>query len=114
MDRSPGAPDQVPEEDLGEPLPGLAVTGRGSGHPGQTAIETILLEPIDGLITGVIIGEDLGEEEGQCDRRGVDPLAPEMMALSAGRLDQILREELEEGESLSLLEPIAKGTNLVG
>ena len=56
----------------------------------------VLLEPLDGVITGVVIGEHLREEQAQGDPGGVDPVAPPMMAATAGRLDGGAREEFEE------------------
>ena len=75
-------------------------------------IEAVLLESIDGIIAGMVVGEDLGEEDRQRDRRGVDALAPEMMAVAASRFDELPRKEFEEGESLLLLELIAQGIEL--
>src|SRR5262249_17939351 len=73
----------------------------------QSAIETILLEPSDGIIAGVVLREDLGQEDPQSDRRGVEALAPEMMAAAARRFDALTREQLKKRESCVVLELIA-------
>jgi len=73
-----------------------------------------LLESIDGIVAGVVIGEDLGEEEAQGDPGGVDPLAPEVAAATAGDLDKRPREEVEEGESVSVVELFPQGMESAG
>ena len=63
MDRLPGAADQIPGELLGQALPGLAVAGRLGGDGGEPPVVAELLEPVDGFVAGLVIGEDLGEEQ---------------------------------------------------
>jgi hypothetical protein len=92
--------DQIPEDPLRQAFPGLAVTGRLGGDFGESLVVSALLEPIDGIIAGVVVGENLGEEDAQCDPRGVDSLPPRMVGVAASRLDERLRQELEEGEPL--------------
>jgi hypothetical protein len=105
--------DQIPEDALGQMLPGLAVTGRLGGDRGESLVVSKLLESVDGVIAGVVVGENLGEEDAQCDPRGVDPLPPRMVGVAASRLDVRLRQEIEEGEPLLLCELISVGTELV-
>jgi hypothetical protein len=50
-------------------------------------IVSVLLELLEGFIAGVIAGEDLGEEQAQSNPRCIDPVSPEMVAATAGRLD---------------------------
>jgi hypothetical protein len=78
-------------------LAGLAVTSRVGRDLGEALIVAGLLEPLDGVIAGVIIGEHLREEQAQGDPGRVDPLSPPMMQATAGRLDAGAREEVEEG-----------------
>ena len=113
MDRLPGPSDQIPEDPLGQALPGLAVAGGLGGDRGESLVVAELLEPIDGVIAGVVVGEDLGEEDAQGDPGGVDPLPPEMVGVAASRLDEGSREELEEGEPLLLCEVVSEGIELV-
>jgi hypothetical protein len=54
------------------------------------------LEPFDGLIAGMIVGDDLREEQAQGDPGAIDPVSPLMAAETAGRLDGGAREEFEE------------------
>src|SRR5512135_3472172 len=71
-----------------------------------------LLEPLDGVITGVVIGRDLGEKDSQGNPRGVDAFSPAMVAKSAHLLDECPREDLEEREPLLLGELVAQGIEL--
>jgi hypothetical protein len=105
--------NQIPENPFGQTLPGLAVAGRLGADRGESLVVSKLLETIDGFITGVVVGENLGEEDAQCNPRGVDPLPPRMVGVAASRLDVRLRQELEEGEPLLLCELISVGTELV-
>ena len=113
MDRFTASINQIPEDALGQMLPGLAVAGRLGGDRGESLVVSKLLESVDGVIAGLVVGEDLGEEDAQCDPRGVDPLPPRMVGVAASRLDVRLRQELEEGEPLLLCELISVGTELV-
>jgi hypothetical protein len=102
-----GAPDpsnQVPGEVLGQTLPGLAVAARLGSDRGKSLVIAELLEPVDGVVAGMIVGEDLGEEDAQGDPRGIESLPPEMTALSTRLLDERPREDREEGEARLLRE----------
>ena len=99
MNRSTGASDEVPEEGFGQPLAGLAVAAGVGGDRVQTLVVPELLEPIDGVIARVVIGEDLREEDVQGDPRGVDPLPPVMAEATTGGLNEGAREGVEERES---------------
>jgi len=83
-------------------LPGLAVAGGLGADLGEALVVAELLEPVDGVIAGVVVGEDLGQEDAQGDPGGIDPLPPEMVGVAASRLDEGPREETEEGEPLLL------------
>src|SRR6516165_3365781 len=107
MDRAPGAADQLPEDPLGQVAPRGAVAGRLGGDRGEPLVVADLLESIDGLITGVVLGEDLREEEAQGDPGRIDPLAPPVVEGAASRRDEGPREDREEGETLPPGEPIA-------
>jgi hypothetical protein len=76
MDRSPGVADQLPEEALGQAEPGVAGAGRLRRDRGKPAVVAELLESVDGLVAGMVVGEDLREEEAQGDPGEVDPLPP--------------------------------------
>ena len=70
-----GVADQPGQERLGEPLAGLAVAagvGRAGGQPAGGAPGQ---EPGDGGEAGVVVAEELGEEEGEGDQGGEDPVA---------------------------------------
>jgi hypothetical protein len=71
-----------------------------------------LLESVDGVVAGVVIGEDLREEDAQGDPRGVDPLPPRMVDVTAGRLDKGPRQDPQEGESLVPDELVSEGIEL--
>jgi hypothetical protein len=83
-----GASDQVPDELRWQAVSRLAVTGGLGRDGGEAPIVPVLLEPVDGVITGVVVGEDLGEEETECDPGSVDPLAPEVVAMTARGVDE--------------------------
>src|SRR5262249_51715372 len=67
----------------------------------------------DGLVAGMVVGEDLREEEAQGDPGEVDPLAPLMAEGAAGRRDCGPREDRQEGESRLPCELIAGGDEWV-
>ena len=100
MNRSPGLSNQFPGDVLGQALAGLAVAGGGGGDRGEPLVAAVFLEAVDGIVTGVVVGEDLGEEQVQGDPRGVDPLPPGVIPAAAARFDRRPREEFEEGETL--------------
>jgi hypothetical protein len=79
-------------------LAGLAVATRLGSHGGKALIGAELLEPLDGVITGVVVGQDLGEKDPQGNPRGIDAFSPAMVAVSARLLDECPREDLEERE----------------
>jgi hypothetical protein len=83
LDGFSGASDQVPDELLRQALSCLAVAGGLGRDRGEALIVAVLLEPVDGVITGVVVGEDLGEEETEGDPGVVDPLAPGVVAVTA-------------------------------
>jgi hypothetical protein len=56
-----GPADELPGQFLGQPLAGLAVAARLGSHRGKALIVAELLEPLDGVVTGVVIGKDLVE-----------------------------------------------------
>ena len=113
MDRSPGPADEIPDELLGQALAGLAVAAGLGGDRGKALIVAELLEPIDGVVAGVVVGEDLGEEEPQGDPGGVDPLRQGWLQWRHAASTRVPREELEEGESVLLVELVADGIELV-
>jgi len=57
--------NQIPEDPLGQTLPGLAKAGRAGGDRGEPPVVAELLEPVDGVVAGVVVGEDLGEEDAE-------------------------------------------------
>jgi hypothetical protein len=114
MDRAAGAADQLPEDPLGQVAAGGAVAGRLGGDRGEPLVVAGLLKSIDGLVTGVVLGEDLREEEAQGDPGRIDPLAPPMAYGAASRRDDGAREQCKEGEALPPGELIAGGDELVG
>jgi hypothetical protein len=83
-----GASDKVPDELLRQALSRLAVTGGLGRDAGEALIVAVLLESVDGVITGVVVGEDLGEEKTEGDPRGVDPVAPEVVAVTTRGFDE--------------------------
>ena len=85
----PGAADQLPGKRLGEAWPGFTVAGRLRRHRGKPLVVEELLEAIDGVIAGLVIGEDLGEEQAQGDPGGVEAFPPLMVAMAAGGLDEV-------------------------
>ena len=113
MDRLPGRADEIPEDPLGQALPGFAVAAGLGGDRWEFMVVAELLEPIDGVVAGVVIGEDLGEEDAQGDPGGVDPLAPQMVDVTASGLDEGPRENPEEGEPLLLYELVSEVIELV-
>jgi len=113
MDRTTGLTDEVPHDRLGQAPAGLAVAARLGADGGEPLIVAELLESIDGIVAGVVVGEDLGEEDAQGDPGGVDSLPPEMAAVTARGLDEWPREEVEEGEPLLLTELLAQGIESV-
>src|SRR4051794_41559713 len=113
QDRPPGAADQVPGESLGEASAGVAVAGRLGGDGGEPLVVAGLLEAIDGLVAGVVVGEDPGEEHPEGDPGGVGAVAPGVVELTAHVLDEGAGEEVEEGGSLLLLELASDGIDLV-
>mgnify|MGYP001793629438 CR=1 FL=1 len=113
MNRSSRLSDEVPEDRFGEAISGLAVAGGVGRDGGKPAIESELLEPIDGVVAGVVVGEDLGEEQPQGNPRGVDAGPPPVLAATAHLLDEVAREDVQEGEPVLLLEPVADGIDLV-
>jgi hypothetical protein len=113
MDRFPGPADEIPGELLGQPLAGLAVAARLGSHRGEPLIIAELLEPLDGVVTGVVIGKDLGQKDPQGNPRGVDAFSPGMVAESARLLDESPREELEERQPLLRAELVAQGIELL-
>jgi hypothetical protein len=84
MDGQPDAAGQIPAEDLGEALTGLAVAGGLGRDGGEPAIRAILLEARDGVIAGVVAGEDLGEKDAERDPRVIEAIAPAMVVAVAG------------------------------
>jgi hypothetical protein len=72
-----------------------------------------LLEADDGLVAGMVVGEDLREEAAPSDPGEVDPLAPLMAEGAAGRRDGGAREDGQEGEPLLACELIAGGEEWV-
>ena len=113
MDRLPGRADEIPEDPLGQALPGFAGAAGLGGDRGEFLIVGELLEPIDGVVAGGVIGEDLGEEDAQGDPGGVDPLTPPMVDVTASGLDEGPRENPEEGEPLLLDELVSEVMELV-
>jgi hypothetical protein len=114
MDRLPGpAADEIPGELLGRPLAGLAGAARLGSHRGEPLIIAELLEPLDGVVTGVVIGKDLGQKDPQGNPRGVDAFSPGMVAESARLLDESPREDLEERQPLLRAELVAQGIKLL-
>jgi len=85
-----------------------ALIGVGSDH-GESLVEAAFLQSIDGLIAGRFGGEDLREEQAQGNPRLVDPIPPPMVEVTASGLDDGDGEEVEEGESVLLVELIAEG-----
>jgi hypothetical protein len=94
-------------------LAGLTVAACLGSHRGQALIVTELLEPLDGVITGVVIGKDLGEKDPQRNPRGVDAFSPGMVAESARLLDESPREDREEREPFLLGELVTQGLELL-
>jgi hypothetical protein len=90
--------NQIPEDPLGQTLPGLAIAGRVGGDRRESLIVAELLKPVDGVIAGVVVGEDLGEKDAQGDPRRVDPFPPPMAKVTASRLNESPGEDPEEGE----------------
>ena len=109
MDRPAGAADQFPEDPLGQSGPGPAIAGRLGGDRGEPLVVAELLEAVDGLVAGMVVGEDLREEEAQGDPGEVDPLPPLMAEGAADGLDCGPREDRQEGEPLLTHELIADG-----
>ncbi len=89
-------------------MAGLAVAGRLRAHGGQALIGAELLEAFDGVVAGVVIGEDLGQEQAERDPGGVEAVPPGMMTAAAGLLDGVAREELEERQPLLVSELVAR------
>jgi hypothetical protein len=58
-DGSPGLADQVPDDRFGEALAGLARAARLDARRGEPLIVADLLEAIDSVVTGVVVGEEL-------------------------------------------------------
>src|SRR5512147_3278151 len=114
LDRLPGPADEIPGELLGQTLAGLAVAARLGSHRGQALIVAELLEPLDGVVTGVVIGKDLGQEDPQRNPRGVDAFSPGMVAASARLLDESPREDREERQPRLLAELVSQGIELLG
>jgi hypothetical protein len=113
MDRLSGPADELPSQLLGQTLAGLAVAARLGSHCGKALIVAKLLEPLDGVITGVVIGKDLGQKDTQSSQRCVDILSPWMVAVSARLLDESPREALEERQPLLLAELVSQGIELM-
>lgn len=67
------------------------------------------LEAIDGVVAGVVVGEDLREEDAEGDPGSVDPLTPGMIVFAAGGLDESPGQVFEEGESLLVAELVSEG-----
>src|SRR5262249_53313012 len=88
---------------------GLAVAAGLGVHGGGGLIEAELLEAIDGVITGMGIGEDLGQEDRQGYPRRVDTISPDMVAESARPLDKGPREELEERQPVLIAKLVVQG-----
>jgi hypothetical protein len=65
---------------------------------------SILLESIDGVIAGLVFGEDLGEKDAQSDPGSVDPFSPAMALPATCGLDVGFGEMIEEGQSLPAFE----------
>ena len=61
---------------LGQAGAGLAVAGGLGGDGGESGIVAELLEAIDGVVAGLVVGEDLREEQSEGDPGGVDAVAP--------------------------------------
>jgi hypothetical protein len=87
-DRLPGPADEIPGDPLGEALPGFAVAARLGGDRWESVVRAELLEAVDGVVAGVVIGEGLGEEDAQGDPRGVDPLTPGIVGKTARGRDE--------------------------
>lgn len=108
-----GPSHQVPDHRFGQPLTGFAVTGRLGRDCGEPLVIAELLKPIDGVIAGGVVGEDLGEEEAEGDPRRIDLLSPHMIAATASGFDKVLRENSQEGKPLGLLESVSLRLELV-
>lgn len=106
MDRSSGLADEIPEDRLGQARSGLAVAGGVGRDGGQAAIVSELLESIDGVVGGMVVGEDLREEDAQGDPRGLKPLTPEVASIAADGLDAGAGEMIEEGQAGAITERI--------
>ncbi len=87
MDRSSGLADEVPEDGFGQARSGLAIAGGVGRDGGQAPVVSELLESIDGVVAGVVVGEDLREEDPEGDPRCVDPPTPGVVSLAAEGLD---------------------------
>jgi hypothetical protein len=79
-------------------LTGFAVAGGESGDRRECLIIAVLLEPVDGVVAGVVSGEDLREEEAQRDPWCIDTFTPLMIAMTANGLHERPREDREERE----------------
>src|SRR5262249_30001790 len=113
MNRVPGPADQLPEEALGQAESGIAVAGRLRRDRGESVVMAELLEAVDGLVAGMVVGEGLREEEAQGGPGESDALAPLMAEGAAGRRDCGPREDGQEGEPLLPCELIAGGDEWV-
>jgi hypothetical protein len=113
LDRLSGPADELPDQPFGEALAGLAVAAGLGGDGGEALIVTELLEALDGVVTGVVIGEDLGQEERQGNPGCGDAISPDRVAESARPLDEGPREEPEEGQPLLVAQLVAQGIKLL-
>jgi len=109
MDQSSNPPEEIPEDRLGQALSSFAIAGGFAGDGGEPLIVAELLEAIDGVVAGVVVGEDLREEDAEGDPGSVDPLTPGMIVFAAGGLDESPGQVFEEGESLLVAELVSEG-----
>ena len=108
-----GLADEFPDDLLGEAVPGLAIAGRAGRDTRKLLVIAILLESVDGIVAGLVVGEDLREEDAEGGPRREDPIAPRVAAFTTRGLDEFRRQRIEEGKSLLPPELLLLGLELV-